>query len=445
MDSTEDAPPVFVDDVNHDDPSEINLKASTKVKNIHIDGLSRTQNKLVTNQLERLFDCNTFESVLKEAHLGKLKLERLGVFAGIEVFIDVTRDNSANDSLDVYYFVKESRRLSANVGTNVGNNEGNMTVGGRINNLRGLGETIKADVSLGTRVSSSYEFAVAKPMFYDPDKKLTIRALKAMNDFQQSCYKETARGVACDITIPSPIGMHILGWEGMWRENVPAQSVPFAVREHAGHTLKSSVKHSLISDSRDDWILPSKGNLFKHNLEFAGLGGNIRAVKSDVEINVNKEIFQDFVIAASLQAGIARPLDGKSLMINDRYFLGGPLSVRGFGMKGIGQHAEQASLGGELFWAGGLHLFTPLPFRPGAGGFGEYFRLHIFANAGNLGNLNTDKKEFLMSPRYSFGAGVMLMLGGMARLEVNYCVPKNAQPGDVINPGLQVGVGLSFL
>jgi len=45
-------------------------------------------------------------------------------------------------------------------------------------------------------------------------------------------------------------------------------------------------------------------------------------------------------------------------------------------------------LGGEGYWAGGLHLYTPLPFRPGKGGFGDLFRMHFFLNAGNLCNLN---------------------------------------------------------
>ena len=35
-----------------------------------------------------------------------------------------------------------------------------------------------------------------------------------------------------------------------------------------------------------------------------------------------------------------------------------------------------------MFWSLGLHLYTPLPFRPG--GFAERFRTHIFATAGNL-------------------------------------------------------------
>lgn len=50
-------------------------------------------------------------------------------------------------------------------------------------------------------------------------------------------------------------------------------------------------------------------------------------------------------------------------------------------------------LGGEAYWAGGVHLYTPLPFRPGRGGFGDLFRTHFFLNAGNLCNLNYGKTQ----------------------------------------------------
>lgn len=59
-------------------------------------------------------------------------------------------------------------------------------------------------------------------------------------------------------------------------------------------------------------------------------------------------------------------------------------------------------LGGEAYWAGGLHLYTPLPFRPGQGGFGELFRTHFFLNAGNLCNLNYGESAPAVSP---YGAG----------------------------------------
>jgi len=37
-----------------------------------------------------------------------------------------------------------------------------------------------------------------------------------------------------------------------------------------------------------------------------------------------------------------------------------------------------------MYWAAGAHLYTPLPFRPGQGSFGNHIKTHVFFNAGNL-------------------------------------------------------------
>jgi outer membrane protein insertion porin family len=103
-----------------------------------------------------------------------------------------------------------------------------------------------------------------------------------------------------------------------------------------------------------------------------------------------------------------------------------------------------------------LHLYTPLPFRPGKGGFGELFRTHFFINGGNLSNfnqsglnmvflvsanliwclivagisLNDNFKNILQRLRWSYGVGVVMRMGGYARMELNYCWPMSVQKGD---------------
>lgn len=85
----------------------------------------------------------------------------------------------------------------------------------------------------------------------------------------------------------------------------------------------------------------------------------------------------------------------KKVGISDMYYLGGPLSVRGFETRGIGPHSNGDALGASSYWSGGLHFFTPLPFRPGRGGFGDLFRLHYFVNAGNIGNFKLSNTVYI--------------------------------------------------
>ena len=105
------------------------------------------------------------------------------------------------------------------------------------------------------------------------------------------------------------------------------------------------------------------------------------------------------------------------------------LSVRGFDIRGIGPSKDGNSLGGTVYWASGLHLYTPLPFRPGKGGLGDLFKSHVFVTAGNVGNywlsghMGQDFNKVTENFRLSYGLGLALKLGGIARLELNYCVP----------------------
>jgi len=48
------------------------------------------------------------------------------------------------------------------------------------------------------------------------------------------------------------------------------------------------------------------------------------------------------------------------------------------------------ALGANAYWSTAVHVYTPLPFRPGRG-FGDLFRTHFFVNAGNLSSVNLSK------------------------------------------------------
>lgn len=55
-------------------------------------------------------------------------------------------------------------------------------------------------------------------------------------------------------------------------------------------------------------------------------------------------------------------------------------------MRGCGPRTNGDFIGGDAYWAVALHLYTPLPFRPGCNGIGDLFKLHGFINGGNVSN-----------------------------------------------------------
>jgi len=262
------------------------------------------------------------------------------------------------------------------------------------------------------------------------------------------------RGVLLDLSFKSAEDVtHSLRYDAAWRELACLdRATPFAVRQEAGHSLKSAIRHILTVDKRDSSIFPTEGALIRLNQELAGLGGNIGYLKHEAELQYNLPLPFDITVQGALQCGHMKAMyPEKTYSICDRFFLGGPLNIRGFEMRGIGPQSDGAYTGADMYWAAAFHIYTPLPFRSGRGGFGELFRTHLFVNTGNIGNFSlsddaTKSAEILLRGlRLAYGIGLSMRLGEIARLELNYCLPARAQRGDRPVHGLQFGVGVTFL
>ncbi|KAJ8916606.1 hypothetical protein NQ315_000251 [Exocentrus adspersus] len=424
---------------------EIDLEAvRARVDRINVDGLARTKNDIVEDCIKELFKAKDFQDVLIKAHRARVKLDELGCFKNISVFIDTSKgDKATPDGLEVTFNVKEFTRLTGGVSTQVGNNEGALLIGMRAPNIFGRGERVQVEYSHGSKRTSNFNLSFIKPFRGSHRPTFTTSVFQSQSEWPSSGYKQLERGLLLDLGFYStPFLKHNLQWEANIRDlSALSRTTSFEVREQSGLSLKSALKHILSFDLRDDLIFPSAGSLFQVTTEVAGIGGNVGFLKNDFFLQGNYALIEDVVIQGCLSAG---------LRWRTGTFLGGPLSVRGFEQRGIGPHSDGDALGATAHWSAGLHLFTPLPFRPGRGGFGELFRTHFFVNAGNVGNFRMSKDSDLIETlkanmRLSYGLGVALRLGNMARLEVNYCFPYSFDKGDQTHAGVQFGIGVQFL
>ncbi|KAJ4937807.1 hypothetical protein JOQ06_002437 [Pogonophryne albipinna] len=440
-------------EIEHEQKQEVLENKNVVVQQVHIDGLGRTKDDLLTYEIKEVFRAKNLIDVMRKSHEARQKLLRLGIFRKVEVVIDTSRgDDALPNGLDVTFEVTELRRMTGSYNTMVGNNEGSMVLGLKLPNVLGRAEKMNFQFSYGTK-ETSYGLSFFKPQPGNFERNITLNMYKVTGQFPWSSLRETDRGISGEMSFPLWKTSQTLKWEGVWRElGCLARTASFAVREESGHSLKSSLSHSMVIDTRNSSILPRKGGLLKIHQELAGYtGGDASFLKEDFEIQLNKTLYWDSVLSASMWGGLLLPIGDKPTSIADRFYLGGPTSIRGFSMYSLGPQSEGDYLGGEGYWAGGLHLYTPLPFRPGKGGFGDLFRTHFFLNAGNLCNLNYGEgpkahlKKLAECIRWSYGVGLVLRLGNIARLELNYCIPMGVQSGDRICDGVQFGAGIRFL
>jgi outer membrane protein insertion porin family len=260
----------------------------------------------------------------------------------------------------------------------------------------------------------------------------------------------TQRGSALAWKLLTTNGVyHELGQTFCFRDVSAGDKSSHSVRGSAGRSLKGSFSHCITIDNRNDSFMPTRGSLFKLFNEISIFGTKFS--KSEAECQFCFEMPKGFSFSSTIRSGLLLQFDGRRSNIADRFFLGGPSSVRGFNTRGIGPRAPGStslnsdSLGGDAFWSVGLGLLTPVPLMETY----ESFKLHFFANAGSLfpleGKGNIPLGRIFKSPiAASLGGGIVLRTN-FCRLEVNLSSPWIRGEQDRLSPRVQIGIGANFL
>jgi outer membrane protein assembly factor BamA len=97
-----------------------------------------------------------------------------------------------------------------------------------------------------------------------------------------------------------------LGYEAVVRHiSDLAPTASISMREAAGESLKSSISHTYLLDTRDDRIMANKGVYAKLYHEFAGLGGDASFYKAEAEGQVSRPVYNG-VVSSFLGSSLSR-------------------------------------------------------------------------------------------------------------------------------------------
>jgi len=469
------------------------------VSSVHVDGVARTEDWLTENAVDGLLYAKTYAEVWKAAGVAQVNLEDLDVFKTVEFVVDVVPGGKVNE-LVVTFEVEEKGRLSGGgINLTAGRNEGNANIEFNLNNLTGRADRIDMKSSRSTQSTTTTEVSYKLPLNGDVHWPLTLGYFKEAEVRETSSHTQHTQGLFASYDTYSEFGEHNLRYElGLRNIGDMVDKVSFAVREDAGHSMKSSLKHTLKVDLAKDDEAPET-SVLKLETELAGIGGGASFLKNTLDFmyrlpfwdglwevgvscrgglihpllpgylgrTVQAVVDPNAAIAAAAEVeaeaaqaagggsgndgggggggggGVARP------QISDRFFLGGSWDVRGFGLRSIGPSSKKDALGGDGFWAGALHLYTPLPYGPWRERFGKTLRPHFFVNGGACvakpaGMSWSDAQQSLVNETSaSVGVGLAAKLSSI-HIELNMCLPikvhGTAKPNDV-----QFGCGIQFL
>jgi outer membrane protein insertion porin family len=189
--------------------------------------------------------------------------------------------------------------------------------------------------------------------------------------------------------------------------------------------VTSRIMPTFIHDSRDNYLNPTAG--WRHVLGFqlAGLGG-AKFTKSVYEVTYFHPLAGKFVGAAHARVNYAEGYGGGDLPRFERYFMGGPTSLRGFTIKDLGPKDSVGNpVGGSQSLL--LNLEVQYPFTKSFRGFLFYDRGNIY---GSGANTSTTSENFdLGEMRSSLGAGIRF-ISPFGPLGFSYGVKLDKQTGE---------------
>lgn len=167
--------------------------------------------------------------------------------------------------------------------------------------------------------------------------------------------------------------------------------------------ITSLIGYSFNWDRRNDPIAPTGGFDFSISQDFAGIGGDVQYLRTELTGAAYRGIFRGVRASVRLSGGVIEPLgDDESIRINNRFFRGGS-SFRGFDVAGLGPRVidviadnqgnvvdviAQNSLGGKVYYQGTGEITIPnyLPEEYG-------IRTKLFIEAGSVGILDDEDLE----------------------------------------------------
>jgi outer membrane protein insertion porin family len=354
------------------------------VENINISGNTRTLDSVIRREM-KLSEGDPFN--LAKLKQSEQRLKDLGFF---ETVAAKPVPGSAPDKTNIDVTVAEKSTGSVSLGGGFSTQDGPLG-DFSISEKNFLGTGREADLTaLISGKRQEFDLSITEPHFLDRDMSAGIDLFHSTTNYQsQSSYDYRRTGAG--LRIGYPLSEH-------WRQDLQYQfsvnnifdipAPPLAsdfIIDQAGTRSDSFVAQALTYDTRDSKLDPTEGILSKLSLQFAGAGGNARFYKGTFNTTLFYPVADKWTLRLGGEVGDETPWGGDYLHIEDRFFVGGAGSLRGFEQSGIGPRdpANEDALGGDKYYRGSVQLEFPSGLPEDLG-----VRQHVFSDFGALWGLD---------------------------------------------------------
>lgn len=370
------------------------------IERIDVVGNTTTLDYVIRREME-LVEGDAFNRILLDRSRNRVRSLRF--FEEVEI---TERQGSAPDRAIVEVAVKEQPTGELSFSAGFSSADAflvDLSITQR--NLRGRGQLLRFVI----RASSNrreVDLRFTEPRFLGRNLAAGVELFDVVIDFlDEAGFRQSRTGGQVTLAFPLTENTTLSTRYSVRQENIELPgtdctqvdfSIPSSLTslcEQVGGRLSSIIGYTFGWDRRNDPITPTRGFDLRFSQDVAGLGGDVKYLRTDFEANAYRGLFKDVIASATLSGGYIRGWGGDPVSINDRYFKGN-FDFRGFDNAGIGPRVVSYdpltgevvqrlnSLGGNAFGLAAAEVSFPVGIPNLLGS--------LFAEAGTVGLLDED-------------------------------------------------------
>lgn len=396
---------------------------------INIAGNPKTRDKVVRREL-RVNEGELYSSTgMKRS---KQNLMNTGYFE--EATIATTKGSTAN-RLNVDVNVKEKPTGTFSIGGGYSSLDGIIGQGSiQQANFLGLGLKANLSGSIGGK-SQTYSLGITDPFFLDTKWSLGADIYRSERDY----IDYSRRLMGGDIKAGYPIN-DFIGTFFMYKYEIKdifdpqlayqALNLQDPVNYPLGSSTTSSVYGSITRNTTDYRLDPSSGMINSLSVEYAGLGGDNKYARYIGDTTWFHRLYKKLILSSKLTLGYIQDV-GKPVPIDEKFYLGGIFSLRGYKARTVSPVKTQLSkdingntaldqiyLGGNKEVFGNIELTFPVLQEVGIKGVAFF----------DYGNAYGDDQKMFSSILMSYGGGLR-WASPIGPLRLEYGIPLNPRQG----------------
>jgi outer membrane protein insertion porin family len=418
----------------------------TYIERIEIHGNTRTRDYVIRREFD-IAEGDAYNKTLIDR--AERRLKNLNYFKTVKI---TRRPGSVPDHIVLDVEVTEQSTGDFSISGGYSTTDGllaEVKVGDR--NFLGGGKAVNASVTYG-QYARGFDLSASEPYFLGTRISAGIELYGRQNFASPyQSYGSDIYGATMQFGTPLTEQIGVQYRYSLYNQSVTldptslvaAPSLPIRQAALAGPQWVSAVGSTVTYNTLDNTKSPTSGFKSQLTQDLAGLGGDVRFLRTTEDVRYYHPINDDVVSLVRAQGGYITGWGGQQVPLINSFF-GGPTMVRGFAPNGFGPRdltpgTTMDNVGGSMYWATTAELQSSIPGVPQEYGL----KATAFVDAGSVfsyggpttfpGSAQSLQVANANVVRSSVGAG-LTWASPFGNLTIDYAVPLTKAAYDVVQP-----------